>query len=446
MRVCVGSFLVLVALGTAVLGGMAVFGQGQNPIPSRFSGIGKAAEQGTVDDVRHFLTRGMLAGLPAQDNINGPVFQGNTSLHRAAEHNPRVDVLEFIIAQGADVNIQNNLGETALNLADTDKKREILRAATAKLPPPRNGLDAASRGTVEQVQPFLTADSLAQTDHRGRTLLHLAAQSNPDVEVVKLLVEKGCDVSAKCQQGRTPLSYAAEYNFDKGVVQYLVSQKSNINAKDNNGGTSLLYAAGRCYDLDVVKFLISEGGDIKTTNTLGENALHFAARFNPNVEVLKYFVSEGFDVNAGGTGGTGGNFANSGPNMRPLAFAAKFNSSLEVIEYLIAAGADVLKANDGGWTPLHEAVRWNPNEDVIKCLIARGADVNARDRSGITPFSLSSWNSTTEVVKLFIEKGAYVNAIENSGRTPLDRANTEEKRNLIIEAGGRSGREAASAF
>jgi ankyrin repeat protein len=63
------------------------------------------------------------------------------------------------------------------------------------------------------------------------------------------------------------------------------------------------------------------------------------------------------------------------------------------VKGLLAAGADVGKANDDGYTPLHEASE-RGHTQVVRALISAGADVDKADDYGATPplayFSLGS--------------------------------------------------------
>ena len=57
-----------------------------------------------------------------------------TPLHWAAsEHQRNVEILQYLISQRADLNAKRYDGLTPLDVADTDEKREILRAAGARL-------------------------------------------------------------------------------------------------------------------------------------------------------------------------------------------------------------------------------------------------------------------------------------------------------------------------
>ena len=155
---------------------------------------------------------------------------------------------------------------------------------------------------------------------------------------------------------------------------------------------------------DVQYFVEKKGANVNARND-GKNAmrktpLHYAAR-NRNVEIVEYLISRGARVNA-----------KSEYCTTPLHEASSDNPNVKVVELLISKGADVNATGDldaGNRTPLHDAASSNPNAAVLECLIAKGADVNAVGKGSIG--------------------GSY---------TVLDIAKTEEKKEILRRAGGKS--------
>lgn len=77
--------------------------------------------------------------------------------------------------------------------------------------------------------------NLNVTDAMGNSALHWAAINN-EKEVVKLLLDKGADVNVRnCQFGKTPLMSTSSTE----VVKILIAAGADINAKDNDGSTAL---------------------------------------------------------------------------------------------------------------------------------------------------------------------------------------------------------------
>ena len=255
--------------------------------PARFRDICEAAAGGTVQDIEFFIKNKGIA-------VNAKNDTGNTPLHFAARFNPRVDVLNFLISEGADGYAKNNGGGTPWDVASGEKKN-ILREALS--PPPSSIsdiFDAAQWGTVNDVFFFLTRGvNVNQSDTNGRTPLHLSAlRSNPDAEIVRLLLERGAgpSIPARCHDGWTPLHEAAGH-AGLTAVRYLVERGAEIDVLDPNlGRTPLHCAAISNSDGAVLGYLVEKGAILNRRDKHGETPLHLAAKFNSE-EVLRYLVS-----------------------------------------------------------------------------------------------------------------------------------------------------------
>jgi ankyrin repeat protein len=207
-------------------------------------------------------------------------------------------------------------------------------------------------------------------------------------------------------------------------LKYLVEEGASVNEKNNSGETPLHFAAQSNSNVDVLKYLVAKGADVNAKNGEGATLLHFAAQCNSNIDVLEYLIEKGANVNAKNKDGE-----------TPLHFAAQCNSNVDVLKYLVENGADVNAKNDLGWTPLHFAA-YNFDDDVLKYLIENGADINAKDVCDTTPLHFAAqYNSNVDVLKYLIENGADINAKDYEGKTPLDVADTEEKKQILINAG-----------
>src|SRR6266536_1188591 len=73
------------------------------------------------------------------------------------------------------------------------------------------------------------------TDSKGRTALHIAAQSfSPDI--LELLVERGADIAARDDEGMTELHFAYQNGVTK-MIDYLVEKEAKTDAKAKGGLT-----------------------------------------------------------------------------------------------------------------------------------------------------------------------------------------------------------------
>ena len=154
-----------------------------------FEDIFEAAKSGSVEDVRHFVEN---EGVDVNVNVAHRTCAG-TPLHTAAGFNS-VDVLEYLISQGANVNAQGSCGCTPL---------------------------------------------------------HTASFYNPNVEILRYLVSQGADINATNKFNQTPLYQAAIALHDSvEILQYLISQGADVNSvyvlcgDNEEGKESILREAG----------------------------------------------------------------------------------------------------------------------------------------------------------------------------------------------------------
>ena len=143
----------------------------------------------------------------------------------AASNNGHVKVVEILVSSGASVDyFGNQFGESALHLAARGghkKIAELLLDNGANV----NGWCGQCNGT--QLTPLVIAITEQHYDvagllvsrganlevkafrrEAGWTALHFAVRHHGDLELIKLLVDKGANVNARTDNGYTPLDWA----------------------------------------------------------------------------------------------------------------------------------------------------------------------------------------------------------------------------------------------
>ena len=111
--------------------------------------------------------------------------------------------------------------------------------------------------------------------HFKNTPLHDAAQCRMGATCVKLLLERGANVSAVNSAGRQPLHYAAHCT----IVECLINAGADVNARDSRGDTVLLLTTVlRHVDIDnivtLMQLLIGHGANIDARGQRGFSPLH----------------------------------------------------------------------------------------------------------------------------------------------------------------------------
>jgi ankyrin repeat protein len=168
-----------------------------------------------------------------------------------AASNGKKDVLKALIDKGADVNVGDNYGWTAL-------------------------MRACQKGHLTTVQALLGAPGIDIDAKKpdGVTALIVAAAIGKK-DVVKTLIDKGADVNITDNHGWTPLMIAAQKD-DLSAVQALLSvPRIDIDAKKSDGATALIVAVASDKK-DVVKALIDKGANVNLADNLGRTPMMIA--------------------------------------------------------------------------------------------------------------------------------------------------------------------------
>ena len=84
----------------------------------------EASYEGHLKVIKYLIENGKV-------NVNSKDDDGWTALMRASWRGYS-EILQYLIEIGADINIKNNDGKTALDLADNEEIKEILRKAGYK--------------------------------------------------------------------------------------------------------------------------------------------------------------------------------------------------------------------------------------------------------------------------------------------------------------------------
>jgi len=176
--------------------------------------------------------------IAAGANVNAKDDYGYTALMEAKT----AEQTGLLIAAGADVNAQNKYKSTALTTccAHMYNKGFLLACGLRKTPEEAYSETAARYpSTVEQMKMLIAAGANVDVkDDHGYTALHYAVyERQTAIEKMNLLIAAGANVNAKSNSGATPLM-----NATAEQMKVLIAAGADVNAKDKEYKTPLMWA------------------------------------------------------------------------------------------------------------------------------------------------------------------------------------------------------------
>jgi ankyrin repeat protein len=270
-----------------------------------------AAAEGRIETLRFLLEQGA--------NPNGPTHPEMSRALWTAVSYDRSEVIRLLAQHGADLEVMDRFGDTALARASLRKdgaaaKALLAAGATDTLH------DAAARGDQRVVELLITPDALMRTNQRGQTPLHRAAfgghgdivermlvepgikVTDPPFEgvlsaaagtgslpIVTLLIERGCNIT---ELGNRPLASAVA-SGSVPIARKLLERGADPNAVEE--GWPVLFTAVHAQDVEMTRALLESGADVNQKGP-EDSELREALECNgPNEELLGLLRHYGFD-------------------------------------------------------------------------------------------------------------------------------------------------------
>ena len=367
--------------------------------------------------------------IPAVDNVEDiiPPEEGEECL----------EVISYLLRQGADVNCVDNYNQSPLHYA-------------------------ATKGNIEAIALLLSwpGIDLEVTDTAGGTALHSACGGNAQPGAVRLLLMAGANLMVWDNEHQSPFHHAATAEGGKHVLQEIINiveEKGGvvenwkladmINDQDNQGQGVLhravdfghyemcslllkkgakvnlcrenfatpLHLAATTGDLEIVKLLVSHGANLEALNIASETPLHRASRYI-RVDIIKYLLGKGCNIDA-----------DDQNNKTPLILASA-NCSKEAVaavQALLISDADITQVDSTEKSAIYWAAEENA-VDVLKLLLEKTKEeaslqylIEQTDRFDNTPLHVSAKKGFRLVVNMLIEYNANVDCCNDEELTPL---------------------------
>ena len=262
---------------------------------------------------------------------------------------------------------------------------------------------AAKNGHLATLKALLNHDetSLVKEDREGHTPLALAACGNSKnhAETVKLLIQRGAELSHKQLNGATPLHQAAQCGNELSIKYLLgedcnipTGEKVDIDGRNSSRATALSLAAAEGHESVVELFLKHGAQDLgKAVNPGDRDLLSWVAGHGMTEALKSLLMVSGIIVDS-----------IDGHYRTPLSWAAGNGHSDVVTQLLDPNGrngplSNVDSVDTDNRTPLSWAAA-SGHEVVVKVLLSYGADPTIKSRSLGSPVT---WAATKGHSKVF---------------------------------------------
>ncbi|KAH8901634.1 ankyrin [Thozetella sp. PMI_491] len=279
--------------------------------------------------------------------------RGRTAL-RIAQEKDMIDMLELLLRHGANPNLEDMEQHALLWHAARDgsspQMLEILlefnsehRSINYESQDPEMPTAlwaAAASGHLDIARRLLAAGASVETkDRRGRTLLH-RADWLPVAMLTPFLLDRGANVWAKDDEGCLPLHRAAAEgltNMTQAILERMDADEDVAAADVKDAKAKALLHAAQNGSIQLVSCLINKWQTpVSVHDSLGNGALYYAC-------------ANGHDM---------------------------------VAAYLAGQGANLDAKNTQDDTPLHAAVR-RGNTSLVRMLLQLGANVETETRQDL---------------------------------------------------------------
>lgn len=292
-------------------------------------------------------------------DINALTNKGASALNVAISRNRRKS-FAWLIKNGVDVNIQDNLGETVAMRLARDGKFDYLKYLLDNGKP---NLDLANK--------------------YGVTALHYASM-NSQQECAELLIKSGANVNAQTIQTTTPILAAAQQHDEKIF-------------------NSLLDSGASIHDVDYLKQNV-----LINTLSASPQSLKKAKLAELNA-IVERAVKEGIDINY------------KAPSGNTAIFSALMYGQKEAAKFLIENGVDLDVVHNrmliDNMNPLHLALE-SGDAELCSLIIERLKNKNPelleklfslKNSEGNTPAAFGFFHNTTR--QLMLDNDADVNTV-----------------------------------
>jgi len=137
---------------------------------------------------------------------------------------------------------------------------------------------AVYKEDVEVMEQLLSAGISVDNNEveAGISPLHIAAAYGK-IDMAKLLIQKGADVSIRAKDGLQPIHAAVGSYGSLEMIDYLLESGASIDAEDHGGRTPIFYAV-MDYNMESISHLAEKGANVNHQDNTGMTPAHYAVQ------------------------------------------------------------------------------------------------------------------------------------------------------------------------
>ena len=235
-----------------------------------------------------------------------------------------------------------------------------------------------------------------------------AAESNPDLSTVNLLLDYGADTNAMIIDDKTPLYIASSKGLTAAVQRLLKCGAKLDVSKDKK---SPLIVACECDHMAVVELLLTEGADPNMPQQIPDQdsfALHVAAA-GQKEELVTLLLNHGANINIADA------FGNTALHRAIYCSDLVYIHCQKVVDTLLCAGADVNISNNKGETSLYLTVKKGLTVNkgflgLVDSMLSHGGNLNVAACDEYL-FRRACEKQNVKLVEMLLKAGADPNPV-----------------------------------
>eukprot|EP00746_Dinoflagellata_sp_MGD_P075045 gnl/MRDRNA2_/MRDRNA2_30236_c0_seq1.p1 gnl/MRDRNA2_/MRDRNA2_30236_c0~~gnl/MRDRNA2_/MRDRNA2_30236_c0_seq1.p1 ORF type:complete len:2959 (-),score=667.55 gnl/MRDRNA2_/MRDRNA2_30236_c0_seq1:52-7932(-) len=264
-------------------------------------------------------------------------------------------------------------------------------------------------------------------DTDGCTPVILAAKRYQE-PIIKLLIEKGCELTVTASDSMTSLMHVA-WHGDQFIISDILAcpavHASFVNQQDSTGRTALMIACERGHVAAAQALVFMEAQLIEPVTSDGGNNAMFLAALEGKTEVIQGLLEW---ENSKSIARQQLKAANR--EGRPLALLAALNGHSEVVTLIHSFGGNLDDPDSVGQTVAHYAAKAG-SLDILQLVAVSRGDVSKHDTNGMTPLILAARQGYHKIVSWLLENGVWPLDADNDGMTPVMHASYEGHLNVL---------------